>query len=375
MIIPKDLFDILINNDISFFTGVPDSTIKDFCAYVTDNVSSENHVINANEGSAVALAAGYYLATKKISLVYMQNSGLGNAINPLLSLADPEVYGIPMLLMIGWRGEPGKKDESQHAKDGKITLKMLELMDISYAIIGDSIQDVKKIVEGLCCTMREKKCPCALVVRRNAFEKYALKNIIETNFPLKREEAIKIVMDQLDYNSIIVSTTGMTSREVFEYREHLKQGHQNDFLAIGSMGHCSQIALGIALKKPAKSIYCFDGDGSVIMHMGSLATLGIRAPQNFKHIIFNNGSHDSVGGQPTFGFEINFRTIAKGCGYKLALTVQTPGEIKEAMSTLSSRKGPVLLEIKVNKGARENLGRPTVSPSESKNIFMGKLLN
>jgi phosphonopyruvate decarboxylase len=370
---PKDLFEVLKANDISFFCGVPDSLLKDFCSYVTDKASPNKHIITANEGSSIALASGYYLATKKSALVYMQNSGLGNAINPLVSLADPEVYSIPILLMIGWRGEPGKKDEPQHLKQGRVMLRLLDALEIPYEVIDNSIEDAKKSIEKACKVMREKSCPYVLIIRKGTFESYILKNKVETRYPLNREQAIKIIIDHLNPEDIIVSTTGKSSREIFEYREALNQGHKNDFLTVGSMGHCSQIALGIALKKPSKQVYCLDGDGSIIMHMGGLAIIGTEAPENFKHIIINNGAHDSVGGQATVGFKIDFKNIAKACGYKLTLGAETPEDIKIAMNTLKQKKGPSLLEIRVNKGARKDLGRPTTTPIENKNSLINLL--
>jgi len=370
MINPKDLFEILKNNGITFFTGVPDSLLKDFCAYVTDNVSNENHIINSNEGAAIGLASGYYLSTGKPALVYMQNSGLGNSINPLLSLADAEVYSIPMLLAIGWRGEPGKKDEPQHKKQGRVMLKMLESMEITYEIINSNTKNLSELIGKAVEYMQEESSPYALVISEGTFEEYKLKSGIETNYPLKREDAIKIIMDNLNDNDIIVSTTGKTSREVFEYRENNKQGHSNDFLTVGSMGHSSQIALGIALMKSDKQVYVLDGDGAVIMQMGTLAILGTESPANFKQIIINNGAHDSVGGQPTAALKIDFTAIAKACGFINTLIAENEVQIVEELGKLRKSKGPSLLEIRVNKGARSDLGRPTSTPLENKESFM-----
>jgi len=370
MINPKLLFEILHNNEITFFTGIPDSLLKDFCAYVTDNVSNENHIINSNEGAAIGLAAGYYFSTGKPALVYMQNSGLGNSINPLLSLADVEVYSVPMLLVIGWRGEPSKKDEPQHTKQGRVMLKMLEAVEIPYEIINADTKNLSELIAKAVIYMKEKSSPYALVISEGTFEEYKLKSNIESSYPLKREDAIKIILDNLNDNSVIVSTTGKTSREVFEYREINKQGHDKDFLTVGSMGHSSQIALGIALMNRNRQVYVLDGDGAVIMHMGTLAILGTEAYDNFKHIIINNGAHDSVGGQPTAAFKIDFTAIAKACGFTNALIAQTSEQIVEELRKLRQSKGPTLLEIRVNKGARSNLGRPTTTPKENKESFM-----
>ena len=374
MISPELFFDELKKEGITFFTGVPDSLLKDFCAYVTDNVPKDEHIINSNEGAAIALAAGYHLATGKYALVYMQNSGIGNAVNPLLSLADPEVYSIPMMLMIGWRGEPGVKDEPQHKKQGRVMQKMLEAMEIPYEIISSSSTDAGQIIKIASKTMKEKNCPVALIISDGAFEGYSLKKNIVSEYPLKREDAIKIILDNTNQEDVIVSTTGKTSREVFEYRKNNNnQSHGSDFLTVGSMGHCSQIALGIALKHKEKNVYVLDGDGAVLMQMGTLAILGSEASENFKHIIINNGAHDSVGGQPTAGFQIDIPAIAKACGYKISLTAVNEIQIMEEFCKLKQSKGPALLEIRVNKGARDDLGRPTKGPVENKKHFMNFL--
>ncbi|MBN1645237.1 phosphonopyruvate decarboxylase [Candidatus Woesearchaeota archaeon] len=370
MINCKEFYDKLNEKGIDFFAGVPDSLLKDFCAYITDNAKTENHIITANEGGAIALATGYYLATGKMVLVYMQNSGQGNAVNPLISLADSDVYSIPLLMMVGWRGEPGKKDEPQHKKQGKITLALLETMGIEYAILPDDMEEAAKIIDCAVTYMAENNAPYALIIKKGTFESYSLKTELETFYDLNREQAIKLILDQLNPNDIVISTTGKTSRELFEYREESKQGHEKDFLTVGSMGHASQIALGIALSKPDRQVYCFDGDGAVIMHTGSLAIIGSKAPKNFKHVVFNNGAHDSVGGQPTVGFEVDFPAIAQACGYQNVKSAEKIEDIKEKIQLLKTCEGPALLEIKINKGARKDLGRPTTTPKDNKKAFM-----
>ncbi len=367
----KEFYDLLIEKKIGFFTGVPDSLLKDFCAYIMDN--SEKHIITANEGGSIALAAGYYLSTGNIPLVYMQNSGWGNAINPLTSLVDPNVYSIPMLLLVGWRGGPGIKDEPQHIRKGRITIPLLDAVGVPYSILPDSLEELKMVLENALYHMKNKNAPYALIVKKGIFEKYELKNKLGTFYDLNREEALKLVVNELNSQDIIISTTGMLSRELFEYREFLKQGHEKDFLTVGSMGHSSKIALGIALNKSERNVYCLDGDGAVIMHMGALAIIGQKKPKNFKHIIFNNGAHDSVGGQPTAGFDIDFPAIAKACGYKTTLKVEKKNEVKEKMNLLKSSEGPAILEIRINKGSRKDLGRPTTTPIENKEKFMGYL--
>jgi len=369
MITPKDFYKTLKEKGIDFFTGVPDSLLKDICAYITDNTEKSRHIIVANEGNAVALAAGHYLATNKIGLVYMQNSGEGNAVNPLVSLADKEVYSVPMLLMIGWRGEPGKKDEPQHKKQGRITLDLLKTLEIPFEILPADEINANLVLETLINRINANKSPGALVIREGTFDKYSLVSKPSNPYSLTREEVLKTVIDNIG-DSIVVSTTGKLSRELFEYRETLKQGHEKDFLTVGSMGHASQIALGISLSKPDKEVYCLDGDGATIMHMGGLAIIGSNAKSNFKHIIFNNGAHESVGGQPTVAFNMNIPEIAKACGYKEALRASTTAEIVSALNKIKSVSGPSLLEIMVKSGARADLGRPTTTPIENKNAFM-----
>lgn len=375
MISPELFFSHLEKHEIDFFTGVPDSLLKDFCAYVTDHVTDAKHIITANEGNAIALAAGYYLATKKIGLVYLQNSGLGNTINPLLSLVDPLVYNIPVLVLIGWRGEPGKEDEPQHVKQGQVTLAMLEAAGVKYGVLSQDKEAAEVELEYAVEYMLKYNAPYALVVPADTFESYKLQKIYKTNFELNREEALKVIISNINENDIIISTTGKTSRELFEYREELEQSHEKDFLTVGSMGHALHIALGVALSKSDRTVYCIDGDGALLMHMGGLAIVGKLSPKNLKHIVINNGAHDSVGGQPTVGFDINMLEIAKACGYKMALQAERTDEIVKSCELLKESGELAFLEIKVNKGARNDLGRPTTTPRENKEAFMGFLTN
>ena len=369
MVDPRDLFESLAKAGITFYTGVPDSLLKDFCAYVTDHQT--HHVIAANEGGAVALAAGHYLATGELALVYLQNSGLGNIVNPLVSLADPSVYGIPMLLLIGWRGEPGKKDEPQHVKQGQVTIELLKTLGTPHTVIDASTVQLETIAQGAASVARQKSCPYALVVREKSFKGYSLQKASKhPSYPLTREEALAVILQSIGPNTAIVSTTGMASREVFEYRDRLNQGHARDFLTVGSMGHASQIALGIAVARPDQQVCCLDGDGAAIMHLGAMAIIGSLAPTQFRHVILNNGVHDSVGGQPTAGFAIDFPAIASACRYKACIVAQSADEIAGAIHALDRVQGPTLLEIKVNTGSRKDLGRPTTTPAENKSSFM-----
>lgn len=374
MIRPSYFYDLLEQNDIRFFAGVPDSLLKNLCAFLTDNVEKRNNIIAANEGGAMGLAAGYYLSTGKIPVVYMQNSGLGNTVNPLLSLTDKEVYNIPVLLIIGWRGEPGVHDEPQHVKQGKLTLPLLETMGIRHEVLTDNEADLSAQIKRANDYMLQTKESFALVVRKGTFADYKLQNTVQSGYTLAREEAIQLVAGAMQPSDVVVSTTGMISRELFEYRTAQGEGHERDFLTVGSMGHASQIALGIALNQPQRNVYCFDGDGATIMHMGSLSITGGMQPDNYYHIVFNNGAHDSVGGQPTVGLNINLTTIAKSCGYRTVISVDNSDDLQKALTTLTRLPAPVLLEVKVKKGARKDLGRPTTTPVQNKEALMDFLL-
>jgi phosphonopyruvate decarboxylase len=375
MIEPKLFYDLLIENDVDFFTGVPDSLLKNICAYITDKTDSEHNIIAANEGNAIGLASGYHLATGKTPLVYMQNSGLGNAVNPLLSLAAPEVYGIPILLMIGWRGEPGVKDEPQHVKQGEVMLAMLDAMKIDYEILPNDIEIAKPIIEAMIQQMQESKTQKALIIKKNTFDKYALQGSSVNHYQLSREDAIQTLIGHLDESDIIVSTTGKASRELFESRAAENSGHQRDFLTVGSMGHANQIALGIALKKKNRTVYCFDGDGAALMHTGGIGIIGSYKAANFKHILFNNGSHESVGGQPTIGLEINMAPIAEGFKYKAIFQASSLEEINTLMPRIKAIDGPILFEIKIASSSRADLGRPTIAPKDNKIDFMRFLID
>jgi phosphonopyruvate decarboxylase len=373
MLQPQKTFEQLRAQGIRLFTGVPDSLLADFCAYVTDHAPEQDHVITANEGNAVALAAGHYLGTGHPGLVYMQNSGLGNAVNPLLSLADADVYSIPMLLLIGWRGEPGVKDEPQHVKQGRVMTAMLDAMEVPWFELDASMDDAGEVIAKACELMGERKVPVALLVRKGAFAKYRLQKDRVTQFPMNREAAVKCVVDLLGADDVVISTTGKTSRELYEYRVARGDGHGNDFLTVGAMGHTASIAMGVAQARPEQRVVCLDGDGSVLMHMGALAIIGQSGLRNLLHLVINNGAHDSVGGQPTAGFDVDFVRIAQACGYSQALSVSEPGDVAAALSRLAGAEGPVLLEIRVNKGARDDLGRPKSTPVENRDALMQRL--
>ena len=370
MIDPRKFVECLQSNSVEFYTGVPDSLLKEFCACLEQVPQAGRHVISANEGGAVALALGYHLATGKVPLVYLQNSGLGNIINPLLSLADAEVYSIPLLLVIGWRGETGVHDEPQHKKQGRVMLAMLDAMEIPYCILGPEVNEAEGALSDALAYVQKHNAPFALVIKKGTFGAFTGDKRKTEIFELTREAAIQQVLEHLDERDVVVSTTGMASREVYEYRMNKGQGHERDFLTVGGMGHASQIALGVALQRPSRSVYCLDGDGAVLMHMGALPITGTLKPENFKHIVFNNGAHDSVGGQPTVGLEIEILEIAKACGYQLVVQAQTPQEVQAGLRELKRSKVPCLLEIRIRRGARKDLGRPATTPVENKSAFM-----
>lgn len=370
MIKPELFYQWLTNAGIEFFSGVPDSLLKDICAYITDNTPAEKHIIAANEGNSVALAAGYHIASATIPLVYLQNSGLGNTVNPLLSLTNKQVYDIPLLMLIGWRGEPGKKDEPQHIAQGRLTLELLETMEVPYQILCNDANEAKKQFDTAITHISEHNQPYALVVRKGLFESYKMKTTIQNSYTLMREDAIKQIVEKLSGNEMIVSTTGKTSRELFEIREIFGQGHNSDFLTVGCMGHANQIATGMAIAKPNRKIICIDGDGALLMHMGSMAINGAVSPKNFIHIVINNGSHESVGGQPTVANGIDVVKIAKANNYKSAVSVSTSEALDGILAEMETIEGPALIEIKTKVGSRNNLGRPTVQPIENKEALM-----
>ena len=368
MIEPKYFYELALAHGTDFFTGVPDSLLKNLCAYITDNAPKEKHIISANEGSAMGLAAGYYFSTGNIPLVYMQNSGEGNMINPLLSLADSDVYSVPMLILIGWRGEPGVHDEPQHIKQGKVTCGLLDAMKIPYQIASAESADLEKQFDKAYAYINENSAPYAFVIRKGTFSDYVLKNNETVAGKMSREEAIEKIMLLADEKAAFVSTTGMASRELYELREKHGMNHERDFLTVGSMGHASQIALSIAMQKKERNVFCIDGDGATIMQMGGLATIGSRAPQNLVHIVLNNGAHDSVGGQPTVARQIDLCGIAKSCSYESVKKVETIEELENALSNLEEKL--TFIEVIVKKGVRKDLGRPKSTPIENKKAFM-----
>lgn len=358
-----------------FYTGVPDSQLKALCNCLmnTYGIDPKHHVIAANEGNCTALAAGYHLATGKIPVVYMQNSGEGNIINPVASLLNDKVYAIPMVFVVGWRGEPGVHDEPQHIYQGEVTVKLLEDMDVSTFIIGKDTTDeeVSSVMNEFRKKLQQGK-DVAFVVRKGALS-YDGKVEYKNGNAMVREEIIRHIV-RVSGEDSIVSTTGKASRELFEIREANGQSHKYDFLTVGSMGHSSSIALGVALNKPERRIWCVDGDGAVLMHMGAMPVIGANAPKNLIHIVINNGAHETVGGMPTVASGVDLVAIAKACGYPSAVSVDSFEALDRELEKARDRGTLSFIEAKCSIGARDNLGRPTTTALENKIAFMQGLM-
>ena len=363
----------IINSE--FYTGVPDSQLKSLCNYLmnTYGIDPKNHVIAANEGNCTALAAGYHLATGKIPVVYMQNSGEGNIINPVASLLNDKVYAIPMVFVVGWRGEPDTHDEPQHIYQGEVTIKLLEDMKIrSFVVSKDTTEnEMMATMESFKKVLAEGK-DVAFVIRKGALT-YDGEVAYKNDNIMTREEIIQHIV-KVSGEDPVVSTTGKASRELFEIRVRNGQSHKYDFLTVGSMGHSSSIALGVAINKPNTKVWCVDGDGAVLMHMGAMAVIGATAPKNMIHIIINNGAHETVGGMPTVATNIDLVTIARACGYSNAVSVDTFAALDKELEEAKKRNEISLIEVKCSIGAREDLGRPTTTAIENKENFMRYLM-
>lgn len=354
-----------------FYSGVPDSQLRALCDYLIDRYGTDpkRHIIAANEGNAVALAAGYHLATGKIPVVYMQNSGEGNIINPVASLMNDKVYAIPCVFIVGWRGEPGVHDEPQHIFQGEVTLKLLEDMDIAHFVISkDTTEDELSVKMQEFNMILAAGKQVAFVIKKGALE-FDGKVKYENANTMTREDIIRHIVEHTG-DDPIVSTTGKASRELFEIREARGEGHEKDFLTVGSMGHASSIALGIAMQKTDRKIWIIDGDGAALMHMGAMAVIGANAPKNIVHIVINNGAHETVGGMPTVASKIDLVAIAKGCGYPNAVSVENFEDLDAELEAAKHRNELSLIEVKCSIGARENLGRPTTTARENKRNFV-----
>lgn len=357
-----------------FYAGVPDSLLKPLCDCLYGRYASDpsRHVIAANEGNAAALAAGYYLATGRTAAVYMQNSGEGNIINPLASLLNEKVYGIPVIFIIGWRGEPGVKDEPQHVYQGEVTLKLLEDMGVRpFVIDADTEPDAfKELHENNREALAQGHC-IAYVIRKGALLPDEAAEYADIA-ALRREKVIEKIV-RAAYGDVIVSTTGKISRELFEIRERNGETHGSDFLCVGSMGHASSIALGIALQKPERRVWCIDGDGAFLMHMGAAAVIGAAAPDNLIHVVLNNGAHETVGGMPTAAALADLPGIALSCGYRQVLRAENEKETDEVLEYLRGARVLSFCEIRCALGSRSDLGRPTTTATENREMFMESL--
>ena len=368
MIKVKKLFNFLKNNKIEFFSGVPDSILKETSS-ILEKKNKYKHLIGANEGVAASICIGYHLSSGKVPCLYLQNSGIGNAINPLISIAHRKVYSIPLLMLIGWRGAPGQKDEPQHVVKGLITKKILESLDINYCVLNNN-KDFKKLKKLIFVSKKNKKPVACLVKKNTFFSDFKKKKILKKSGVL-RENFLRILLSLIKKNSRLVSTTGYTSRELNQIRGNKKYKNGRDFYMVGGMGHASSVALGLSILKKNQQVICIDGDGSLIMHLGSLANIGYYASRNYKHIILNNSSHESVGGQKTNVEKINFSKVSKGLGYKNFYKIDRNNQIQKKIKKFLKSTGPSFLEVKISEGTMKNLKRPRNLP-EVKKFFMGK---
>ena len=354
----------------AFYAGVPDSLLNPFIDAIMDRYGvSDRHVVAANEGAAVGLAAGYYLATSSPAVVYMQNSGIGNAVNPICSLLHKKVYSIPVIFVIGWRGEPGTKDEPQHVFQGEVTLPLLDCLEIPYMVISKETGDLSQIAEEFKSHIANGQS-VAFVIRKDALQNDKKVEYVSDS-TLSREAALETILGaETNRDAVCVCTTGKLSREVYEIRERQGLGHGHDFLTVGSMGHSLMIAYGITLAKPHRRVICLDGDGAVLMHMGSLAVVGVTNPNNLVHVVINNGAHETVGGLPAVSGLLNLCEVAQSLGYRKTYRVDTIEAISNAMNTLDSTGGSVFIEVMCNLASRADLGRPTSTPIQNKNQLM-----
>jgi phosphonopyruvate decarboxylase len=375
MIAPADFVEQLEREGVEFFCGVPDSLLKDLCSFVERTVPSRRHVITANEGSAVAIATGHHLATGKVPVVYMQNSGFGNAINPLLSLADVDVYSIPMVVIVGWRGEPGVRDEPQHVVQGRVMEQMLDAMALPYLTVSPAMEkaEASSMAASAVTLAVERSGPVVILVKKGTFESDTAMRPAGL-LQLSRERAIELVLDAVGPGTTIVASTGHISREVFALRASADAPSLHaDFLTVGSMGHASQIALGLMLGEVPK-VVCLDGDGALLMHLGGLITLGRLAAGDYTHILLNNGVHDSVGGQPTGALGIALVDASRALGFAYALGPALDEiALTAALAERGSLRGPTFIEVQVCPGGRDDLPRPKAHPREAKAAFMTRL--
>jgi len=356
---------------VEFITGVPDTLLNEFCLSIEENWSKEKHIIAANEGNAIALASGYHLSTGTVPLIYMQNSGMGNTLNPLLSLSNKEVYSIPMILLIGWRGDPSVKDHAQHKKQGELTPVLLDDLDIPYKILMDDEEAVLEASQWAVDTAKEINTPVALIAKKNVLEKGSKLDLsqLPSEYEMFREDVIENLLNHLPKDTIYVAATGRATRELYYLRKHRNESNENDFLNIGAMGHTSSIALGIAIAQKDRYVVCLDGDASAIPHLGAFAIQGNQDVSNLLHVVMNNGVHESVGGQASVGFNIDLTSIAKHSGYNtVEQAAANSSEFLNAVDQLSQANKPAFVEVKIRKGMRSKLPPLNIVPKELKNI-------
>lgn len=354
----KKFQECLCDEGVEFITGVPDSLLNDFCLYAEASLPRDRHIIAANEGNAIGLAAGYHFSTGSIPLVYMQNSGIGNAMNPLLSLTNKDVYSVPLVLLIGWRGDPAVKDHAQHNKQGELTPILMDNMGIPYKIIDREDESAFDAARWAVETARIQNSPTALIVKKGILAKAEKEQLgpEDCALSMSREDAIETVMKNVSQDALCVATTGRATREVYEQSGMQGRGHDKDFLNVGAMGHASAIANGLALGAKKRQVICFDGDAAAIMHMGSMTTSGMLGSSNILHIVLNNGVHESVGGQASAGFQINFTAIAENSGYRtIGREVKTASELADAVKELRGGEGPAFIDVHIHKGIRSDL--------------------
>lgn len=377
MINQKRFLNTLQESGVRFFTGVPDSFLNGFCNYLLETIPEDRHVIAANEGNAIAIASGYYFSTGIIPLVYMQNSGMGNTLNPLVSLADRHVYSVPMILLIGWRGEPGTElKHPQHRTQGEITLKTLEMLDIPYVIAEDNDDKLEEQIRWAVKTAKEERKQVAVIGRKGVFAGGKKANIVDDRYPLSREEAIEIILDTMPEDTVYTATTGRATREIYFLRERRGEGHQHDFLNLGSMGHASSVALGIALAKRNRNVVCLDGDSAALMHMGCFTMVSKLNVPNFLHIVLNNGAHESVGGQPSAGQLVDFTKIAEGSGYRtIGKPVETKEELERAIRELTAQEKAAFIDVRIHKGLKGELPPLDISSKELIHEMMEDIQN
>ncbi len=374
MIDQEKFFKALSDKEVKFFTGVPDSYLNAFCTYLTENVASFRHIIAANEGNAIAMAAGYYFATGTVPLVYMQNSGMGNALNPLVSLVDKNVYSVPMVLLIGWRGDPSAKDHEQHKTQGEITTKLLDILGIPYVVVKDDDECIEETVSWAVQTAKNTAVPTALIAQKGIFAENTKTPIVDDSYPMSREEAIKVILDNMPKDTIFIATTGRATRELYHLRSERGNTHDYDVLNVGSMGHASSISMGIALANKKRLVVCLDGDAAAIMHLGALTTVSKYNMPNLLHIILNNGAHESVGGQPSVGQFVDFAKIAQGSGYR-SKVVENENSLIMALKEFNDGKAASFIDVRIRKGMRPLLPPLKIDHHQLITDFMNKNIN